>query len=556
VSFDNALKITVQIPDTKGGQELKNQINALAAQSGGTGLEYLNQLAANPNVKWDEVTLANEKWSYSQAGLTPAGAALLSIAVAAYAPGLSTGITSAVGGGSIAAGLNAGFIALQSQAAVALVNNGGDIGKTLEQLGSEQSIKNLLTVMVTAGALSNLNQTLGFNGQSGAGASGTNGITTSQAANQFTSNLLKNITNNVAGAAIDPAINGKALDEKALASALSSALVTAGMAQGANTIGASDLNSFTNKLAHAALGCAGGAAMGGSCESGAVGAVVGALAAEYINPTADPALREQTLAFAKTIAAVAGVIVGGGGNNAADVKVAATAGANAAENNYLTYAQEQKRDKELTACKTLTCSASVSLKYAGISALQDAGLMVGVGGGIGYQTVEQAAAVVELIKNLPETLTALKAIVTDPEFRAKVGGQLADEYSQRIDMQTRAYNDGGWDGSLTAGVEAGRLAVDIVAVGTGVLGAGKLATRIASTGGTVIADAATTLALKSATVFDSLDAAGQARWLSKHQVGAMPRVSWRRWSWTREQSRTHCLGMATKSSWHSCSRER
>ncbi|CAM8633227.1 VENN motif-containing domain containing protein [Comamonadaceae bacterium] len=350
MSFDNALKITVQIPDTKGGQELKNQINALAAQSGGTGLEYLNQLAANPNVKWDEVTLANEKWSYSQAGLTPAGAALLSIAVAAYAPGLSTGITSAVGGGSIAAGLNAGFIALQSQAAVALVNNGGDIGKTLEQLGSEQSIKNLLTVMVTAGALSNLNQTLGFNGQSGAGASGTNGITTSQAANQFTSNLLKNVTNNVAGAAIDSAINGKPLDEKALASALSSALVTAGMAQGANTIGASDLNSFTNKLAHAALGCAGGAAMGGSCESGAVGAVVGELAAEYINPTADPALREQTLAFAKTIAAVAGVIVGGGGNNAADVNIAATAGANAAENNYLSPKNNLKRNIAQDAC--------------------------------------------------------------------------------------------------------------------------------------------------------------------------------------------------------------
>ncbi|MDT7515035.1 DUF637 domain-containing protein [Rhodoferax mekongensis] len=342
-------------------------------QSGGTGLEYLNQLAANPNVQWDKVALAQEKWSYDQAGLTPAGAALLSIAVAAYMPGASGmfGTTTATGttlGGvalttTTAAGvttatfagaaLNAGFTALASQAAVAMVNNKGDIGKTLEQLGSEQSIKNLLTVMVTAGALSNLNQTLGFNGQSGPGASGTNGITASQTANQFTSNLLKNVTNNVAGAAIDSAINGKPLDEKALASALSSALVTAGMAQGANAIGASDLNSFTNKLAHAALGCAGGAAMGGSCKSGAVGAVVGELAAEYINPTADPALREQTLAFAKTMAAVAGVIVGGGGNNAVDVNVAATAGANAAEYNHMLHPKEAPLAKQLAAKATI-----------------------------------------------------------------------------------------------------------------------------------------------------------------------------------------------------------
>jgi hypothetical protein len=68
VSFDNALKITVQIPDTQGGQELKSQINALVSQSGGTGLEYLNQLAADPNIQWDQIALANEKWSYDQAG--------------------------------------------------------------------------------------------------------------------------------------------------------------------------------------------------------------------------------------------------------------------------------------------------------------------------------------------------------------------------------------------------------------------------------------------------------------------------------------------------------
>jgi filamentous hemagglutinin len=166
VTFDSALKISAQIPDTKGGQALKSQINALASQSGGTGLEYLNQLAANPNIQWDKVALANEKWSYSQAGLTPAGAALLTIAVAAYTGGVGSNLlggtaattTSAAtlaGSTTLATAVNAGFASLASQAAVSMANNGGDIGKTLEQLGKEESIKNLLLTMATAGALDN-----------------------------------------------------------------------------------------------------------------------------------------------------------------------------------------------------------------------------------------------------------------------------------------------------------------------------------------------------------------------------------------------------------------
>jgi filamentous hemagglutinin len=248
----------------------------------------------------------------------------------------------------MATGLNAGFIALQSQAAVALVNNGGDLGKTLEALGKEESIKNLLTVMVTAGALNALGNSTVFNGQSGTAASGTNGIITGQAANQFTNNLLKNVTNNVAGAAIDSAISGKALDEKTLTSALSSALITAGMAHGANTIGDArvddTLNDFTQKVAHAALGCAGGAAIagnGGSCRAGAVGAVVGELAADYYRQNhSTPTLgieqnNANALAFAKVLSATSGVIVGAGGANVAAVNVANTSGANAAANNYL-----------------------------------------------------------------------------------------------------------------------------------------------------------------------------------------------------------------------------
>jgi filamentous hemagglutinin len=42
---------------------------------------YLNDLASRKDVNWQAVKLANDQWNYSQSGLTPAGAALLAVAV-------------------------------------------------------------------------------------------------------------------------------------------------------------------------------------------------------------------------------------------------------------------------------------------------------------------------------------------------------------------------------------------------------------------------------------------------------------------------------------------
>ena len=368
VTFDNDLQVAVQLPKTvaTSGEKantsaaanatnatsqasVQAQINELAKQP---GLEYLNQLSnnaaqANPT-QWSQVQLAHDNWNYQSQGLTPAGAALLSIAVAAYAPGLSTGMAGSitgVAGTSAATAVNAGLIALQAQTAVAMVNNGGDIGKTLQQLGSDESIKNLLTVMATAGAVDALNtaffkesETISVNGQTGAASSGSNSISASQTANNFEGNLLKNVTNNLAGATINAAINGKPLDEAALSSALTNALITAGMALGANAIGDARadgaLNEFTQKVAHAVLGCAGGAAMvgnGSGCSAGALGAVIGEMTAEFA--TQSGMSKDSALALAKTFSAASGLLAGGGGENANAVNIANSTGTNAAENN-------------------------------------------------------------------------------------------------------------------------------------------------------------------------------------------------------------------------------
>ncbi len=413
VQFDEGLKVAVQLPDvvsTSGkaanpnaGQapsirdanqaSVQSQIETLSQQP---GLGYLKQLmegnagagstntnTTTPKVQWSQVQLAHDNWKFEQQGLTPAGAALLSIAIAAYTGGMgaellgttratATGTATTLGGVTLGtttaatatastyaagAALNAGFTALASQTAVAMVNNGGDIGKTLEQLGSDQSIKNLLTTMATAGALHAMNtaiadarnssaSTAAANGQSGAAASGVNGVSTTQAANAFTQNLTRNLTNNLAGAVVDSAINNKPLNADTLANALKSALITSGMASGANAIGdaaaQNEINSFTQKVAHAVIGCAGGAATtgnSGGCSAGAVGAVVGEMAAGYyMDKQQDPKLsleqnKANALAFAKVVSAASGIVAGGGGDNVAAVNVATTTGANAAENN-------------------------------------------------------------------------------------------------------------------------------------------------------------------------------------------------------------------------------
>jgi hypothetical protein len=102
--------------------------------------------------------------------------------------------------------------------------------------------------------------------------------------------------------------------------------------------------------------------------------VVGELAAQYYNPSGDPAKTTDTVNFAKTMAAVAGVLVGGGGDNAAAVNTAATAGANAAENNYLKHSQWTKLAEKLNSCQSEAECAAVRKEFAALSAKQDAEL--------------------------------------------------------------------------------------------------------------------------------------------------------------------------------------
>ncbi|ENC6657470.1 DUF637 domain-containing protein [Aeromonas hydrophila] len=75
----------------------------------------------------------------------------------------SQGVTTAsVAGRASALMANAVFSTLVSQATISTINNGGNLGAVLKELGSSASIKQLATSVATAGALQGLDNAMGW----------------------------------------------------------------------------------------------------------------------------------------------------------------------------------------------------------------------------------------------------------------------------------------------------------------------------------------------------------------------------------------------------------
>ena len=141
----------------KNGQALQGAITALGALP---GTEWLKGLNTRSDVQWNTVKDAYDSWNYKSQSLNSAVAAVIAIAAAAATAGSSlaatvaSSVTSTVGGGAVTTGaVTAGMSSLAAQAAVALVENQGNLSKTLSALGSSSSVKSLATSMVIGGAL-------------------------------------------------------------------------------------------------------------------------------------------------------------------------------------------------------------------------------------------------------------------------------------------------------------------------------------------------------------------------------------------------------------------
>ncbi|WP_240637554.1 DUF637 domain-containing protein, partial [Neisseria meningitidis] len=296
---------------------LKTQIETLTKQP---EYAYLKQLQVAKNINWNQVQLAYDRWDYKQEGLTEAGAAIIALAVTVVTSGAGTEAVLGLNGAAAAA-TDAAFASLASQASVSFINNKGDVGKTLKELGRSSTVKNLVVAAATAGVADKI------------GASALNNISDKQ----WINNLTVNLANAGSAALINTAVNGGSLKDNLEANILA-ALVNTAHGEAASKIKQLDQHYIAHKIAHAVAGCAAAAANKGKCQDGAIGAAVGEIVGEALVKNTDFSRMSATeiekakakiTAYSKLVAGTASAVVGG------DVNTAANAAQIAVENNTL-----------------------------------------------------------------------------------------------------------------------------------------------------------------------------------------------------------------------------
>ncbi|MDU6157933.1 MAG: DUF637 domain-containing protein, partial [Acinetobacter sp.] len=242
------------------------------------------------------------------------------------------GVTTITGVSTLGAMANAAITSLATQAGVSLINNGGDIGKTLKDLGSKDSIKSLATSVVTAGVLSKI-----------ASIDQMKALQETTKSGEFFTNLSGRVgqalVNSTVSASVDTAVNGGSLSEK-LSASLVAGLSVALQGSLAGEIGENlDLGSkelsdqILHKLAHAAAGCI-ASSLQEKCEAGAIGAVVGEMVAGSFDmePENDGDYSQAQLNKVRNVGQlISGVVAASAGY---DVTVASQSASTAIENNW------------------------------------------------------------------------------------------------------------------------------------------------------------------------------------------------------------------------------
>ncbi|WP_192888530.1 DUF637 domain-containing protein [Neisseria meningitidis] len=294
---------------------LKTEIEKLSKQP---EYAYLKQLQVAKNINWNQVQLAYDRWDYKQEGLTEAGAAIIALAVTVVTSGAGTGAVLGLNGAAAAA-TDAAFASLASQASVSFINNKGDVGKTLKELGRSSTVKNLVVAAATAGVADKI------------GASALNNVSDKQ----WINNLTVNLANAGSAALINTAVNGGSLKDNLEANILA-ALVNTAHGEAASKIKQLDQHYIAHKIAHAIAGCAAAAANKGKCQDGAIGAAVGEIVGEALVKNTDfsDMTPEQLDLEVKKITAYAKLAAGTvAGVTGGDVNTAAQTAQNAVENN-------------------------------------------------------------------------------------------------------------------------------------------------------------------------------------------------------------------------------
>ncbi|HGO9444994.1 DUF637 domain-containing protein [Serratia marcescens] len=470
----------------KNGQALQSAIDALGNTPGTIWVKDLNK---RNDVQWSKVKDAYDSWDYKSQHLNPAVAAVIAIAAAAVTAGSSlaataaSSVSGAVGGGAVTSGaVTAGMSSLASQAAVALVENQGNLSKTLQALGSNENVKATATAMAIGGALNGFDSAMGWSKDAAGKPLNPNNVKLPQLSNGDWSKVAQRVAGqSVISSSLNTAINGGSFKDN-LTNALLANIGSQVQAEGANLIGDNGqvLNIPGRAVSHAVL--AGVAAEIG--KGNAKGAAAGALAAELagvilgdniIKPEEWQKKSEQQAQMARVLGAAAGAVFTGKSDGAYS---GATGGENAFRYNYLSHKQQELMEKDLAAAKSPLDKAVVLANWGITSHTQDGAFAAGVVSGIPVEISDTVDGLVAVASNPREAADALIALIKNDERFSIIGESVKQEYLGRIETFKTKYEHAGVDGAFGAGLEFGKLTMAGLGLFAGAAGAGKLGVKI------------------------------------------------------------------------------
>lgn len=334
-------------------------------------------LVSTSPVQYTDLVDIHEHHHHSQKSLTAGAAMIVKLAIAVAAM-YAAPLAGALGGGIPGAMVSAGVGTLCGDTAVCLIENDGDLGRTMRELGKRDVVKNVARSMLAAGLVHGISELASTStavdaaAEAGTGMASGASTTVDTTARTLTAEMAsKPFEEYAKQAVIQSAVNtalAVAMDGQDFAEALKQGIAMAGIntvaSWAAGKIGdlykfdaADRINYATHKALHGMLGAGMGATLAAVTHtdprigalSGAVGAVVGEMVAEGFSPdqadiekhfkaSADKSQAESEIMTSATRAASWGAFAGalGAFGLGLDVGVAHTAGRNATEHNYLT----------------------------------------------------------------------------------------------------------------------------------------------------------------------------------------------------------------------------
>jgi hypothetical protein len=261
-----------QAGQTASAEQLRNLASQLASEP---GLGYLGQLAQRPDIDWQGIATAHQDWDYKAQGLTQEGAIVLTAVVAILTYGSGAELVGAAADaavtGTAAAVANAGFTALATTTAVSFANNGGDLGKTLDDLGSSDTVKNVVSAMLTAGLTQGVSQYL----------QGQQLLVSDLGRASLSERFTHYATRAAVGAGVQSAVFGQPLAETAKTALINS--VAQSLTSEIGDWGKGSETLVAKTLAHAAVQCAAASAQGKDCGSAALGAATAEVLSPYLD---------------------------------------------------------------------------------------------------------------------------------------------------------------------------------------------------------------------------------------------------------------------------------